>query len=277
MKYNNRYFPHPVLGIRDDINGEFSCDFTVEVSDSNTIFIPKVKLINKDLEKLIDSDQAEYCMQIYCRATMYRELFTIYDPIGSQFQIPSSKLNGETEVDFFLCASKYIETYKNEEFNEDYSDYGFELEKGDIIAYGGKGLFFANKAPEELKSVSAIMNIKNSGKTNGPFYNDYDGPKITLFLSDSDFNLYQSLIDYECFIPVIHSSIVFPALYETVCFMEYDDSASQFEDHQWYKIIRKRIDEDPGTTLLEKVQNILDLPVNRSLKSIERIFDNENY
>ena len=273
MKYNNRFYPHPVLGIKDDIEGQFNCQLTIEVEKFKTILTPKLKLDNKDLEMLVDSKKAAFCMQIYCRGTMYREVYHVQDPISQKFTISSEKLNGETEVDFFICAEDNIEKYKNALNNKDYIDYGFDIEKGDILAYGGKGVFYANKTPEELKSISAIMNIKNSGIKNGPLFNEYDNPKITVCISESDYNNYQLLKLYKPFIPIIHSSLVFPALYEAVTFMEHDESSSQFEEYAWYKIIKERLDKAKGNTLLEKVQNILDLPVNRTLIALEELFD----
>jgi len=273
MKYNNRYYPHPVLGIKDDVSGIFQCQLSIEVEKFKTILIPKCKLENTDLEDLIRDGLANFCMQIYCRGTMYREVFVIQDQLINKINLPSEKLNGETEVDFFLCAETDIEKYKNSANHEDFEDYSFSIEKGAILAYGGKGIFYANKSPEELKSISSIMNIKNSGQKNGPFYNEYDGPKITVCISETDYDNYQMLKLYQPFIPIIHSSLVFPALYEAVVFMEYDEAASQFQDYPWHKLIKERLENAKGGTLLEKVQNILDLPINRTLIELEELFE----
>jgi hypothetical protein len=204
---------------------------------------------------------------------MFRELFRIHDPISQKIIISGEKLNGETEVDFFICAEDNIDKYKNSLNNRDYVDYSFNIEKGDILAYGGKGIFYANKTPEELKSISAIMNIKNSGIKNGPFYNEYDNPKITVCISETDYNNYQLLKLYKPFIPIIHSCLVFPALYEAVSFMEYDEASIQFKEYAWHKLIKERMDKTKGNTILEKVQNLLDLPVNRTLIALEELFE----
>lgn len=273
MKYNNRFYPHPVLGIKDDIEGKFNCQLTIEVEKFKTILTPKLRLENNDLEKLIHQGKASFCMQVYCRGTMFRESFQIKDPISQKFLIPSEKLNGETEVDFFICAEENIDKYHNSLNHKDYSGHDFEVEKGDILAYGGKGLFYANKTPEELKSISSIMNIKNSGIKNGAFYNEYDNSKIIVCISESDYDNYQMLKLYKPYIPIIHSSLVFPALYAAVIFMENDESANQFEEYPWYKILKERMDKAKGNSSLEKVQNILDLPVNRTLIALEELFE----
>lgn len=275
MKYNNRFYPHPVLGIRDDIDGSFQCHMTVEVDKDNTIVTPQLKLDNKDLEKLVSLKKASFCIHTYCRGTMFREVFRIKDPVSYKITIPTYKLNGETEMDFFICAEEELNNYSNSGSNIDYKGYVFQIEKGDIIAYGGKAIFYSNKSPEQLKSVSAIMNIKNSGQKNGPFFNEYDGPKITINISDSDYDQYQILKQYKSLIPVIHSSLVFPALYEALNFMEYDEAADQYNEFDWYKLLRKRLEEIKGNTLLEKAQNILDLPINRTFNVLEELFDED--
>lgn len=273
MKYNNRYYPHPVLGIRDDVNGEFSCQLSIEAEKEETIFTPVLKLINVDIQDLINSRKATFCIQIYCRGTLFREVIKIMDPVSFKIKIPTTKINGETEVDFFICAEEDIANYRNKENNAGYDNNHFSIEKGDIIAYGGKGIFYANKNPEELKSISTIMNIKNNGQKNSPFFMEYDGPKITINISDTDYEYYQNLKSYTAFVPLIHSSLVFPALYAAVCFIEYDESSEQFSEYDWYKLIKKRLEEVKGNSDLEKVQNILDLPVNRSLIALNELFE----
>jgi hypothetical protein len=273
MKYDNRFYPHPVLGIRKDVEGDFSCQLIIESDKNETIITPKLKLENDDLQKLIDSQKASFCMQLYCRGTLFREVYKIKDPVSFKLRIPSTKINEETEADFFICAEEEIYGYKNAANEKGFEQYCFNIEKGDILAYGGKGVFYANKAPEELKSVSSIMNIRNSGVKNGPFFIDYDGSKITVNVSESDYDLYQVLKTYTLFIPVIHSSLVFPALFAAICFIEYEEASEQFRNYDWYKIISKRLEETKGNSNLEKVQNILDLPVNRTLIALNELFE----
>jgi hypothetical protein len=273
MKYNNRYFPFPVLGIRNDISGEFSCQLSVEVDKTETIITPRLKLDNADLNKLLDENRACFCMQLYCRATMYREVFRIKDPVVYKLRIPSSRLNGETVADFFICAEEDIDNYRNSGNSKAFGDFSFSIEKGDILAYGGQGIFYANKTLEELKSVSTIMAIRNSGIKNCPFFLDYDGPKIVINLSESDYDMYSQLKAYNDYVPVIHSSLVFPALLAAVYFIEFEEAASQFSDYDWFRILKKILEETKGNTTLEKIQIILDLPVNRTLLALTELFE----
>ncbi len=75
MKFNNRMYPHPVLGILDDINGEFSCSLTVESNDKNIILKPIIHIQNTTLENYLKEDKVYACVHLYCRGTLFRDNF----------------------------------------------------------------------------------------------------------------------------------------------------------------------------------------------------------
>ncbi len=278
MKYNNRLYPHPVLGIKDDVGGDFSCQLTVESNREYIILKPIFSIKNEDIERLIQNEEAEICMQIYCRGTLFRHNHRITDRLSGDVKIEADKLNGETEVDFFVCTKKGYLQYSNSKFNESFNGLNFGLEKGDIIAYGGKGKFFANKSPEQLKAVSSIMKIKKGKNKEGVFKIEFDDPKfISLILSSSDFDYYNNLKEYRTYVNIIHASLVVPALVETVHLMENENSGfDEFQENEWYKVLAKILDETKGDSPLEKVQNLLDLPLNREfLSMIEALNDEE--
>ena len=272
MKYNNRLYPYPVLGILDDIEGEFSCNLSVESNRKEIILKPAFHISNHDIEKLIKSGGANICLHLYCRGTLYRKNWIIKDLISDEIKIDSNNLNGETEVDFFICSNSHSLKYKNSQSNKVFNNEEFELEKGDILAYGGKGKFFANKSPEQLKAVSSIMRIKKGKFKNGPFFNDYDDKYIIVHLSETDYELYHDLKENKKYINILHTSIVLPSLLEAVYFINNEESgASANKENEWYKILEKNINEAKGNTILEKIQNVLDLPLNREFLSLENL------
>jgi hypothetical protein len=275
MKYNNRLYPHPVLGIVDDINGIFSCNLSVESDKDVIVLKPSFNLDNHDLEELVKTNNAKLCIHVYCRGTMFRESYEIKDIVSGEIKIKSSDLNGETEVDFLICSNKEVPDYKNSKANLIYGQNKFQIEKGDILAYGGKGKFFANKSPEQLKAVSSIMKIKKGNFKNGPFYNEYSDKYITVCLSETDYNFYYEFKENKKFINILHASIVIPSLLEAIYFMKENDAGSkEFEESEWIKIINTNLETIKGNTVLEKIQEMLDLPLNREFLSLEN-FENE--
>ena len=267
MKYNNRAYPHPVLGIDNNINDTFDINLKVSTDSGKICINVTYNLSNSELNKIIKARQAFFCTQLYCKGTLYRETFESFKSIHETIEIESIRLHDLVEMDFFICACKEIPDYTNSLFNDDYKGYSFAIEKGDILAYGGKGNFYANKSPEELKSISAFMNIDTENKNNVPMSNNYDSDKITIILSQNDYELYQRIKIEKLLVNTLHSSVVLPALAEAIRFAKSDDKID-YLDKKWFILLDKLIQANETDDPLQTAQKILELPVNRSFSSL---------
>lgn len=272
MKYNNRLFPHPVLGIEDDISGEFSAEMTYKSDKDYITLAMNFKLLEEALHSLIKESKAGFLIQIYCRGTMYREVFKTNSTIPDPIKIPSEKLSGEVEAHFFVYAEADIKSFSSKNFNSEYGKTAFSIERSDILAYGGKAKFIANKSPEELKSVSSLIRVKNSHKMSKPMYNEYEGEKIEIMLCEEDYESYQLSIKNSVFVNLIHGCIVLPALVDALHFLDKEE-AKEFEERRWYKALselklKSRI-KDP----FQIAQNILDQPTERAFETIANLMD----
>jgi len=272
MVYNNRLYPHPVLGIGDDIAGSMEVDLRIESSGKEIQIAPSFRVTNDDLQKLVDKKAAMFASHLYCSGTMYRELFKSDKNIPDTIRINSSRLNGEVEIDFFICANENIENYSNGDFNKDYSGHQFTVDKGDILAYGGKGKFYANKSPEDLRSISALMNIDNTEKNNHPMFIEYSGDKVTIMLCQDDYESYQIVKRTSLYINILLSCIVLPCLTEVLHFLSFDE-AKEFSEKHWYKVLSEMKEKSKDRTEIEIAQRILDLPNNRSFNTIKQLFE----
>ncbi len=268
MIYNNRNYPHPVLGNADDFSSD-SLSIELKISSNGTLIeITPIFVLNSDaLNKLIFDGSATYLSHIYCRGTLYREVFKTQKSLSDSLSIPAHKLNGEVEIDFFICANKNIENYNSKDFNPEYGNVSFEVEKGDIVAYAGKGKFHANKLPEELKSISALMNIDCSNKNKEPMYLDYSGQKITIMLSIEDYTNYKLLKNNSQYFGVVLSSIVLPSLIEALYFLE-DETSLEYSQNAWYKALKEFKDNSKQPEPLRIAQKILDNPINKCLEHL---------
>jgi hypothetical protein len=271
MNYNGRTYPYPVLGIDDNFTGDenkdtFKPDMIVS-SDYRKIKLDiTYQLKNDELLKLINSNQAVFCAQLYCRSTMFRQSF-ISKKQKELIEIKSSQLRDEVEVDFFICASEDIKNYKNSMFNTVFTGISFDIEKGDLLGFGGSTTFFANKTPEELKSISSFMSVDTENKSEVPMYNDYDGDKITIILSQEDYEIYQSIKKESLLTSTLHSSIVLPALAEAIRFITTTEG-DDFKNRKWHELLTSLIEKHPTDDPLQSAQKILDLPVNRSFSTL---------
>jgi hypothetical protein len=270
MNYSNRTYPHPVLGINDSIEDTFEVNLNVSADKGFIGINLEYNLSNKDLTKLIETRQAAFCMQLYCKGTLYREVFRSHKPLPQKIEIPSSRLHEQVDADFFICACDEISNYTNSSLSDDYKNYTYLIEKGDILAYGGKGVFYANKSFEELKSVSAFMNIDSGDKKKMPMYNYYEGDKITVYLSQTSYELYQKIKNEKSYTDTLHSAVVLPALAEAIRFIDSDD-ASDYDEKKWFLLLSKLIESNATDDPMQTAQKILDHPVDRSFTSLYEI------
>lgn len=272
MLYNNRLYPHPVLGVSDDVAGSLEVELRVASSGKEIEISPAFRVVNDALQFLIDKKKAMFVSHLYCRGTMYREVFKSEKNIARTIRINSHKLNGQVEIDFFICANENITNYSNKDFNSDYSGYSFSVDKGDILAYAGKGKFYANKSPEELRSISALMNISTTERNNHPMYNDYTGDKITIMLCQQDYENYQIVKRSVLWVNILLSCIVLPALIEALHYISTVE-ANDYSDKQWHKVLTEIKDKSKDNTEIEMAQRILDQPNNRSFTTIKQLIE----
>jgi hypothetical protein len=271
MNFNGRSYPYPVLGIDDNFIGDENKDiFKPELVVSSDFRKIKLDILyqlkNEELLKLIYANDAIFCTQLYCRSTMFRQSF-LSSKQKDVIEIKSNQLRDEVEVDFFICALVEIKTYKNSKFNSVFDGMSFDIEKGDLLGYGGSTTFFANKTPEELKSISSFMSIDTENKTEVPMYNDYDGDKITIILSQEDYEIYQSIKKESLLTSTLHSGVVLPALAEAIRFISTTDG-DEYKTRKWHELLTNLIEKHPTDDPLQSAQKILDLPVNRSFSSL---------
>lgn len=276
MKFNNRQYPHPVLGMGEDeskdVNGLIEVDLKVSSTGTEIEISPTFRISNNGLQSLIDNNIVVYVAHLYCRGTMYRDVFKSNKNVFDAIKIDSYRLNDEVEMDFFVCANENIHSYKNQDFNSDYDGLSFAIDKGDILAYAGKGKFYANKSPEELKSISALMNIDTTGDNNHPMKLNYSGEKITILLCQAEYENYQIVKGNQISINILLSCVVLPALVEAFHFVSSEESA-EFNDRRWYKFLTDHKDKSKYGSPLEMAQGILQLPNNRSFETVIKLID----
>jgi hypothetical protein len=271
MNFSDRSYPYPVLGIGDNFTGDENKDLFKPVlvvsSDFRKIRLDITwQLRNEELLKLVNSEQAVFCTQLYCKSTLYRQSF-LSKKQKEIIELKSNLLRDGVDVDFFICAAEDINNYKNSMFSPLFSGISFDIEKGDMLAYGGSTTFCADKSPEEMKSISSFMSIDTENKSDVPMHNEYDGDKITIILSQEDYRMYQSIKKENLLTNTLHSSVVLPALAEAIRFLDSKEG-NDYKDKKWYDLLKNLVSRHQTDDPLQTAQKILDLPVNRSFTSL---------
>ncbi|MBK9176942.1 MAG: hypothetical protein IPM46_11535 [Flavobacteriales bacterium] len=272
MRYNNRDYPHPVLGVGDAVAGHFSVRLAVRAGTKEIRLEPVYDLGNRTpTHPGIEGGQAQFATHIYCKGTMFREVRKSTKAVAETIVLPASALRDKVEVDFFVCANAPIAAYTNSDAHSDFVGHSFPVERGVILAYGGQGVFYANKTPEELKAISSFMNIDRDPRPHGPMYNAYDGDKITVMLSSNDYQRYQIVKRDPYIVEILHSAIVLPALMQAIAVVQ--EEPSEFAEHKWFDILKGLVEETKEEDPMKIAQKILENPLNRSFNAVTSMME----
>lgn len=252
MLISNVSLPHPVFGLNDDyLNGTYETEVKVAPTESLMSFIIEHKLPNKAIEKLISSGKILFCIEVNCPSTLYRNSFLSREKT-QRFEISQDLLRGRFSITFYVSANEDLGNYKNEEFNPDYKNTAFDLKKGDVIAYGGISYFTAIKDWNALKSLKTYMNIAPGSET-GYMEVILGTEKITVLLPDEDYKKYLDVIVYEEIPPIIHSSIVYPAILYALRQISKDIESQ--EGKEWFEFLKFKKEQDPELKTFEWQQS----------------------
>jgi len=281
MKITDQSFPHPVLGIQDDVSGIFKTQLTWTCDRVDYYLYPIFDLQNESIELLIKEKKVAYLVHIECANTFFRKSFKYFEQ-SPTIKINADELRDKVEISFFIVGLENISEYKNITAHQDYQGESFEIEKGDILAYGGETNFLAVKNYETLKAVSTIMVIKKDNNDKSLARVNYNSNKIELWLSKENFKIYNDYKNNEHFIAIFHTSLVLPLLLKALEYIKQDES--DFCDYKWFLALKARLDDedlslDDDDKHFEIIQKLFGNPFDRFFKSInylnEAMYNNE--
>lgn len=283
MNFNNISFPHPVLGVANEVSSEIKRieKDDISINPNNHCYEVKVKYTFDDevLKQMVQDGKAEFICEATCSNTLYREIIRS-EKSKITFEIPRKRVKGKVEFVCLLVANENIESYSNANFHSDYNGFSFEIEQGDILAYFGDFSFNADIKYEKLKAVSSFMEIVPNEELTYTHV-DLKKPKIEIQLPTETYKLYQSgFISQEVkFAPVFHSSIVLNALLTALYNFE------EHKDYLWAKVIDYRLKNekqfkdmnfDEKENIPEIAQMLLGNPFKRLLEGLNVIVESEN-
>ncbi len=279
MKINSLSFPHPVLGIGDDVSGNYSVECQVELGRETATLHIRQKLSNRTMESLILDKKAVYNVEVHCRQSLYRKSF-LFSQKEHKISIASAELLNKVEVIFFINAAVDIANYCIDGSNADYDGYSFEVTKGDILAYGGSVDFPAEKDWQAFMAVTSFMDIRDYPSEEGPVLYELTQEKVVIRLAKKDYEKYNSVRTAQYLYPIFHSSIAYPALLFALTNMKRSDD---YGNSKWFLNLQWRLENEPelGRYDIDRIddipkiaQAILRNPIERSLTGMEKIRKN---
>lgn len=283
MNFNNISFPHPVLGVANDVSSEIKMIDTNDVSINLKTHSYEIKFKftfdDEVLRQMVQDGKAEFICEATCSNTLYREVIR-NEKSKIAFEIPRKQVKGRVEFICLLVAKQNLESYSNENFHSDYNDFTFDIEQGEVLAYFGDFSFNADIKYQKLKAVSSFMEIVPNEELTYT-YVDLKKNKIEIQLPVETYKLYQSdFIRQEVkFAPIFHSSIVLNALLTALYNFE------EHKDYLWAKVIDyrlknekkfKHVNFDEKENIPEIAQMLLGNPFKRLLEGLNVIVESEN-
>ncbi|WP_314294430.1 hypothetical protein [Fusobacterium periodonticum] len=280
MEIKYKLYPYPVLWDKNDDYKKPS-KFSVEVEPKEDFKNIKLKinflLKDKEIEKLIKENKAEYVVHIEGSSTYFREIISTKETEIS-YVLKDRDILGRLQVNFFILARQDIKNYKNDNFNEDYSSETFNLKKGNIIAIADGYRFDIEKNDDELGKISSIFSIckKETVEQTGMTI-DMGYEKIRIGLNITDYVNYSQLSQNPNKVESVNSVIIFPALIYIFEQLKKDFNETDYTEYKWFRALEnifKKNGEDLNKGLLENeisidlAQRVLNYPIERAFNSL---------
>lgn len=288
MQIGNRIFPYPVVNrneeLSDFING--ACYKLAFGEPENPIISNRHYLTLKDVHiELVDDTLREFVQNGYMEATLvvespesvFRKTYSIgLTPIT--IKVPLIVLSGKVTISSYLYATKDIFEYKSINFNEDYSNIEFELNKFDIVGIDDGFSFnieHNDLADNVSESIFEIIRGENSQKYIQ--YNTDEGDsKIYIYLPKEKFEQYSQVKTSRPFMYIFMGLIVVPVLVDIFNrlkneFRFCEDIIDINESYPWFKSVARSYKSIENMNL--SVSTFMN---SNTLEFAQEIFNNMN-
>lgn len=277
MENRYRSYPYPVLTFYDDdyINSEFSADVTSHFSGYDIAFDIKTTLKNEGLAQLIMSGDAVFIYDFECSQTGFRRCIQS-DKTEISVSIKESLLNGTLTIFPFIVARKKILNYKNKNFNEDYGNATFDIDKGKYLAVAQSSQINIKKKDSDMLKSSSIFSIVPNNENKDEMQVDFGNGHIIIKLSRKDYDRCWPMFKNDDLKPILNSAIVVPALINVLnklSSMTEEQCETDYSGEAWYESIKeilksrfnKKISEIDSENSFILAQKMLKTPIGEAI------------
>lgn len=290
MQIAKKIFPYPIINRESQYSTYNNSSFSLELEeiDSERIFyLNKVRYSTDSelLKKLIDDKKVEVALIIECSETIYRKKIILNEE-GIDIPLYKSDFSGRVVYSIYAYTTQDIILETSDEFLEDYQGINYDLEKYSIIAADDGRTIYMNHEETEDNVVKSIFSVIPSLDNNDNVYHvDYEtGKKITISLSENDFNNYNEMFNIDTYKELFFSVLLVPSLTEalTRCKMLVVNDEHELDDieqaYKWFKSIIMAYEKQIGKEFTVEdfkeispvvlAQQLLGKPLSQSLKTI---------
>jgi len=290
MQIAKKIFPYPIINRESQYSTYNNSSFSLELEeiDSEKIFFLKNVRYSTDselLRKLIEDKKVEVALVIECSETIYRKK-VILNEEGIDIPLYKSDFSGRVVYSMYAFATQDIILETSDEFLEDYQGIDYDLEKYSIVAADDGRTIYMNHEETEENVVKSIFSVIPNLDSNDNLFNvDYEtGKKITISLSENDFNNYNEMFNIDTYKELFFSVLLIPSLTEALsrCKMLVINEERELDDveqaYKWFKSIIIAYERQIGKEFTVEdfkdispvvlAQQLLGKPLSQSLKTI---------
>jgi len=290
MQIAKKIFPYPIINRESQYSTYNNSSFSLELEeiDSEKIFFLKNVRYSTDselLRKLIEDKKVEVALVIECSETIYRKK-VILNEEGIDIPLYKSDFSGRVVYSMYAFATQDIILETSDEFLEDYQGIDYDLEKYSIVAADDGRTIYMNHEETEENVVKSIFSVIPNLDSNDNLFNvDYEtGKKITISLSENDFNNYNEMFNIDTYKELFFSVLLIPSLTEALsrCKMLVINEERELDDveqaYNWFKSIIIAYERQIGKEFTVEdfkdispvvlAQQLLGKPLSQSLKTI---------
>lgn len=288
MNITKRLYTYPVLNEEKDdyLSSFFEVITNHSMAGVNALQLEFDILMNCDiLQKKIDDGDAVFLIHIECSTTAFRT--TVKSQMKNiQKKIPISRVTGTIEMVAFVIAIKDIKAFKSDDWNDDFENMQFSIEKGSVLAYQNLHELDITKDYEEFSNASSIFMIyKRITNEEKPIEVELESNKIKIGLGTDEYSIYTRFFKKPEMQAILNSMIILPALVFVFEELKQDNGIEQFRNRKWYEALERAYDKR-GVNLENEIlsgekksivlaQEAMDLPISHALTQISNIYEIE--
>lgn len=260
MQVKSKIFPYPVINHNNNYSNFGDCDFKLyfEPFEDETSYILKNCHFETEsllINTLFDENHIEIVLIIECSETVYRKSIPLSRE-GQNIQLLKVDFTNKVDISMFAYA-KHDFVLSSDEFEDDYRNISFDIEKYDIIgANDGFSIRFTHEETEDNLVQSIFSVIRKEDLKDGTYIVDCDaGRKIVISLSVNDYKNYKIIYTAPAYKEVFFNMLLIPALIEglSLCRIFIEDETKDTDDivgqYPWFNSIRSAYFKLKGTEL----------------------------
>jgi hypothetical protein len=233
-------FPHPVLGLEDDISGEFNCTIEIDrLSKERLIRFYNLQyaISNEYIRNLIDSDKAGILIKVYCSSTF--KTWTFINP-KNEFTIDENDLFNKVEITALIVTMVQVENFQDISFHSHFEGVTFTVNPKEVLAVSGRLTMRIEKVNEKL----GLGNIFKffSQETDKPIHFTYHQNNIHIMYPIDGKGDHPPNALFKSAPWTAYNMFIIPALAEAFRFVE--NAREEAEGYEWFTVITNLLPED---------------------------------